>query len=154
MGNRAVITSKTNKFNKGKNRIGLYLHWNGGRDSVDAFLAYAKAKGVRGAESDNGYCFARLAQIVGNYFGGTTSVGVVVLTPDDIEGRCGGWCLDNGVYFIDDEFRVVEGRRREGEYDLREFLNEINEHQSGDEQLIAVELDRATKEYQALYEEK
>lgn len=154
MGNRAIITSKTNKYNKDKNRIGLYLHWNGGRDSVDAFLAYARARGVRGAESDDGYCFARLAQIVGNYFGGTTSVGVVVLTPEDIEDRCAEWGLDNGVYFIDDEFRVVEGKEREDAYDLQDFLNELNLNQLKREQFTDKALDQAVKDYNALYEEK
>ena len=37
MGNRAVITTKENMDNNG---IGIYLHWNGGRDSVRAFLKY------------------------------------------------------------------------------------------------------------------
>lgn len=31
MGNRAIITTK-------KRDLGVYLHWNGGRDSVGAFL--------------------------------------------------------------------------------------------------------------------
>ena len=31
MGNRAVITTE-------KKDLGIYLHWNGGRDSVEAFL--------------------------------------------------------------------------------------------------------------------
>lgn len=154
MGNRAVITTKTHKFNKSKSRIGLYLHWNGGRDSVDAFLAYAKAKGVRDAESEPEYCFARLAQIIGNFFGGNASVGVCTLTPEDIEDRCKGWWLDNGVYFIDEEFRVVEGKGKEGEYSLRKFLNEINDHQPTEEKLFSEELDQAVEKYNALYEEK
>lgn len=35
MGNRAVITTTDQ-------RIGIYLHWNGGKDSVEAFLKYCK----------------------------------------------------------------------------------------------------------------
>lgn len=31
MGNRAIITNKEKK-------VAVYLHWNGGRDSVEAFL--------------------------------------------------------------------------------------------------------------------
>ena len=36
MGNRAVITAFNDKFenNYDKNGIGIYLHWNGGRDSI------------------------------------------------------------------------------------------------------------------------
>jgi hypothetical protein len=37
MGNRAVITDN-------KQRIGIYLHWNGGRDSVEAFLKYCELR--------------------------------------------------------------------------------------------------------------
>ena len=33
MGNRAIITTKDCD-------LSLYLHWNGGRDSVEGFLAY------------------------------------------------------------------------------------------------------------------
>ena len=35
MGNRAVITTPDKK-------IGVYLHWNGGRDSVEGFLQTCK----------------------------------------------------------------------------------------------------------------
>ena len=59
MGNRAIIKGHGNS-------LGIYLHWNGGRDSVEAFLAYCKLKGYR---SDDSYSWARLAQVIGNYFG-------------------------------------------------------------------------------------
>ena len=39
MGNRAVIASATEK-EKG---IGIYVHWNGGVESVEAFLAQRTA---------------------------------------------------------------------------------------------------------------
>lgn len=151
MGNRAVITSKDTKYNRGKCRLGIYVHWNGGRDSVNAFLAYAKAKGVRGIESDESYCISRLAQIIGNYFGGTTSVGVEVLHPQDIKERCGSWYLDNGVYFIDDDFKIVEGNTESEGYDLQKFLQQINETQPTNEQLSEEELIEAKKMYEALY---
>ena len=35
MGNRAVITTA-------EKRIGLYLHWNGGRDTVEPLLKYCE----------------------------------------------------------------------------------------------------------------
>ena len=40
MGNRAVITTKERK-------IGLYLHWNGGRDTVEPLLKYCELQGYR-----------------------------------------------------------------------------------------------------------
>ena len=38
MGNRAIITTKDRD-------LSLYLHWNGGRDSVEGFLAYCDLRG-------------------------------------------------------------------------------------------------------------
>ena len=72
MGNRAVITTKENFDNNG---IGVYLHWNGGRDSVNAFLTYCKMKGFRAPEKDN-YGWARLVQVIANFFGGSLSIGI------------------------------------------------------------------------------
>jgi hypothetical protein len=45
MGNRAVITTTREREPKNSNEIGIYLHWNGGRNSVEAFLTYCKLKG-------------------------------------------------------------------------------------------------------------
>lgn len=60
MGNRAII--------KGKNQaLGVYVHWNGGYDSVNAFCTYCKLKGYRSPETDT-YGIARLAQVIGNFF--------------------------------------------------------------------------------------
>ena len=47
MGNRAVITKDRDLYG-----IGVYLHWNGGRDSVEAFLAYCDLKRYRGNDSE------------------------------------------------------------------------------------------------------
>lgn len=69
MGNRAIIKGV------GTN-IGVYVHWNGGYDSVLAFTQYCKLKGYRSPESDPAYGTARLAQVIGNFFGGSCSVGI------------------------------------------------------------------------------
>jgi len=60
MGNRALIATE-------QKDIELYLHWNGGRDSVEAFLLYCKMQGFRSPEND-GYGWARLSQVIGNFF--------------------------------------------------------------------------------------
>ena len=68
MGNRATVFFTDD----GKAiEAGIYLHWNGGAESVYTFLDYAKSKGVR---TDAVYCMARMCQIIGNYFGGTLSL--------------------------------------------------------------------------------
>jgi len=93
MGNRAVIAFKTKDHGKhGKNQSpAIYLHWNGGRDSVEAFLLAGQRLGVRGGDSS--YCIARLTQIIGNYLGGTLSLGVGCYGNFGDPG-------DNGVYWI------------------------------------------------------
>ena len=120
MGNRAVITTKANMDNNG---VGVYLHWNGGRDSVRAFLKYCELKGYRAPSEDN-YGWARLCQVIGNFFGGSTSLGIDTVNNLD----CNNW--DNGVYLIEG-WEIVGRMYFEGEeqdeYDLVGMLNEINQ---------------------------
>ncbi len=130
MGNRAVITTKEN-FEK--NGVGIYLHWNGGRDSVEGFLKYMKLKGYRTPETDC-YGFARLCQVIGNFFGGTTSIGI------DSVGRLDMNNHDNGVYIIQG-WEVVDRRYHNGveqaQYKLEEMLLSIDKAQPAEEQLGA-----------------
>lgn len=128
MGNRAVITTESNFNNDG---IGIYLHWNGGYDSVNGFLAYCEMKGYRRPELDN-YGWARLCQVIGNFFGGTYSIGIDTVSHLDCDN------YDNGTYFIDN-WRIV-GRKfnnygEQNEYDLEEFMNGIDEHMPKEEQV-------------------
>ena len=129
MGNRAVITTKENFENNG---IGVYLHWNGGYDSVSAFLKYCELKGYRSPSTDN-YGWARLCQVIGNFFGGSTSVGIDVVNNLD----CDNW--DNGVYFIED-WNIVGRKYFEGEeqmnYDLDEMLLAIDRKMPKEEQIF------------------
>ena len=124
MGNRAVITTEDNFNNNG---IGIYLHWNGGYDSVDAFLKYAKFRGVRSPLSDPSYFWSRLSQIIGNYFGGNLSVGINCVNNLDCDN------FDNGVYIIDDNFNIVDRKYYEGEeqteYPLADMLASIDKAQ-------------------------
>jgi len=121
MGNRAVITT----FDNEELSIGVYLHWNGGRDSVEAFLKYCELKGYRCPENDS-YGWARLCQVIGNFFGGTTSIGIDTI--DNLD--CDNW--DNGMYIIKN-WQIVGREYFEGEeqteYELKEMLYTINERQ-------------------------
>ena len=60
MGNRAVIATENRDLE-------VYLHWNGGCDSVQCFLEYCRLKGYRPPEEDH-YGWARLCQVIGNFF--------------------------------------------------------------------------------------
>lgn len=123
MGNRAVITTKENFDNNG---VGIYVHWNGGRDSVEAFLKYCELKGFRSPETDD-YGWARLAQVIANYFGGDgLSIGVNRVDHLDCDNG------DNGTYFIKD-WKIV-GRKyfewtEQQEYPLKGMLEDIDNTQ-------------------------
>ena len=120
MGNRAVITIKENDVPK-EDWNSLYLHWNGGRDSVEPFLHVAKLYGIR-CNSDSSYSIARLSQLIGNTLGGTLSLGVGAYKCLDTNN------FDNGTYIIEDweivEREFFEGKEQQ-EYNFDEFVKEI-----------------------------
>lgn len=120
MGNRAVITTENNFNNNG---IGIYLHWNGGRDSVKNFLKYCEIRGDR-APSQDSYGWARLTQVISNFFGGGLSIGIDTVDKLDCDN------YDNGVYLIDG-WEIVgrkyfNGNEQSG-YDQVEFLLSLDE---------------------------
>lgn len=129
MGNRAVITTKKDWETNG---LGVYLHWNGGRDSVGPFLKYCKLRGFRTPEYDC-YGWARLCQIISNFFGNDgLCIGIERLENLD----CDNW--DNGVY-ITEGWEIVERKYMHGdeqnEYDEQKFLEAIDAVQPLREQL-------------------
>lgn len=128
MGNRAVITTRENFKNNG---VGIYLHWFGDRDSVEAFLKYAELKGHRSPDKDC-YGWARLCQIIGNFFGGSCSIGVDTVNNLDTGN------YDNGTYII--EGWMIVGREcfygKEQKYHrMKDMLIDIDESQPVEEQL-------------------
>ena len=130
MGNRAVITTPERK-------IGLYLHWNGGRDTVEPLLRYCELKGYRAPSSDS-YGWARLCQVVGNFFGGTLSVGIAPYS-DDRRMNPG----DNGIYVVDgwkivDRILPYEGFVEEDEHDFDGMLHALDESMPEAERLGAL----------------
>lgn len=110
MGNRCVIAAADQP------QVGLYLHWNGGPESVLAFLEAAQTLHVRSPGSDPSYFLARLTQIIANWFGGTLSVGLGLVDYLDAS--------DNGVYYVEGDFAVarrsVEGPCSVAELDSRQ----------------------------------
>lgn len=128
MGNRAVITTKDNYENNG---IGIYLHWNGGRDSVTAFLRYCELRGMR-APSDDCYGWASLAGVISNFMGGCGSVGIDNVNRLDCDNG------DNGVYLIDGW--KITGRmhfvgKEQNAYPLNEMLLDIDTAQPTAQQI-------------------
>lgn len=129
MGNRAIIQTKESYENEG---IGIYLHWNGGRDSVEGFLKYCELKGYRAPDYDD-YGWARLCQVIGNFFGGGYSIGI-----DNFTKNAGEY-QDNGTYIIEG-WKIVDRKcwnddwEEQDEYDLTGMLLAINESQPIKEQ--------------------
>ena len=128
MGNRAVITTKENFENNG---IGIYLHWNGGYDSVSALLKYCELKGYRTPDADN-YGWARLCQVIGNFFGGSTSIGIDIVSNLDCDN------YDNGVYIIEG-WKIVDRKYFNGteqkNHGMDKMLIDIDESMPKDEQI-------------------
>lgn len=137
MGNRAVITTEDKQ-------IGVYVHWNGGRNSVEGFLLYCKLKGYRCPENDC-YGWARLCQVIGNFFGGEYSVGIDRYDRLDTDNG------DNGTYIIKDwqiigtEFEPLDKLDIE---QVKNMLVAINGSMPKDEQLLTGDLYKAADELQ------
>jgi hypothetical protein len=123
MGNRAVIAYREEGVPK-EQSTAIYLHWNGGRDSVEGFLKVANQIGVRSSQSD--YAMARLTQIIGNFFGDTLSVGVGIYKRMDTDN------YDNGVYWISSRNgkltivdREFNRNKEQTGYSIEEFSKEV-----------------------------
>ena len=120
MGNRAVISFK-DEYYKEEDSPSIYLHWQGGRDSVEAFLDASKRLGIRG--NDSTYCMARMTQIISNWLGGgQTGIGIGCYSNLDTNNG------DNGTYWIKN-FEIV-GREffngeEQREHDHEEFVQSI-----------------------------
>jgi len=89
MGNRAVVVfTRDNGYSPS-----IYLHWNGGPESVYAFLDALDRYEVG---TDGDYEAARFVQIVGNFFGGSLSLGI-----SNCKSIQSLDCDDNGVYVVE-----------------------------------------------------
>jgi len=117
MGNRAVISNR-----EAWRDVAIYVHWNGGRPSIEAFLKYARHKHLR----DDDYGLARLTQIICNYFGGSLSVGVGNIDRLDTNG-------DHGVYEISN-WEIVGRRNNDPSY---EETDPSGEYEAGVYRVVA-----------------
>ena len=145
MGNRAVVGWIDSKGHWNHHSVGVYLHWNGGRDSIEAFLAYCKACGFRSPTEDD-YGLARFVQVVVNFFG-PDGLSTGVNRVDSLDADNG----DNGLY-ICRGWEIFERQHFDGEeqqeHDFLEMLKEINirqpkDMQLSDEMLAGLALDHA-----------
>lgn len=117
MGNRAVIV---NVNDMRPEATCVYLHWNGGKDSVSAFLKAARELGVEGG-------LPAFAEMLAERFF-ECKVGINIYVEEYGRADCDNG--DNGVYIIDDNFELV-GRifgqiREQEDFDkYQEILNHL-----------------------------
>lgn len=112
MGNRAVITTAP----YGANNTGIYLHWNGGRASIEGFLRAAKRLGFRSPAGDESYALARLTQVIATFFGNDgLSVGIGRLSSLDVDNG------DNGTYLIGGDWEIVGRKFFKGREEIDEL---------------------------------
>ena len=129
MGNRAFLYPESAK--PGKKTLGVYLHWNGGPDSVIPLIRYCKAKRFR--KFSDGYGVARLCQVMGNFFGGTTSLGVEYERPEYVDTNHKPYCITD-----DWEIKNIDDYRDDDwptEQQIREFLVALNDSQPREERI-------------------
>ena len=118
MGNRAVIAFESMPS------IGVYVHWNGGVESVLAFLEAAKQRG-RTPGGDPTYALACLVRVIGEFFGrGGDSVGVGPLEILDTDN----W--DNGLYWVGSNWEITRREHHHG--DTRRTVEELSTSAAGD----------------------
>ena len=108
MGNRAVIT-----FSQASNSPCIYLHWNGGRASVEGFLSAARQLGLRHLDAAGGSVAGRIAEefvmddlaqlIAGSYFG--CKVGMTVYRENF--GQADTDNGDNGTYVLAPDLTIA-----------------------------------------------
>lgn len=100
MGNRAVIT-----FSTANNAPSIYLHWNGGRASVEGFLTAARELGLRHAPTPQAQADAldNIAEMLARYFF-RCNVGMNVYRLHFAGAdRDNG---DNGTYVLDQDLQI------------------------------------------------
>jgi hypothetical protein len=100
MGNRAVITAST----KRTGAVGIYLHWNGGIESVLAFCHAARDRGYRDPSADDSYAMARLCGLIHEFFGvyESTSLGIGCIEHLDTDN------YDNGTFVIGKDWNITD----------------------------------------------
>lgn len=158
MGNRAVVTfaGKNDiqkyvkdcerpmhlegfvKDNPGK--VGVYLHWNGGYDSIMPFCMACRELGFRSPTYDD-YGIACFVQLARNFLG-IDGLGVGVDSLSNLDCNNG----DNGVFVVDGGWEII-GR----EYECREQTRDDKYYEEFKNYLVdlAHAIEHARKEFDA-----
>ncbi len=102
MGNRAVIAFTTETMPAPPHSVGVYLHWNGGPESVQAFVDVLRDHGFRSPGADMSYAIASFTGLAFAFFDASgLSLGVGPLDQLD----CDNW--DNGMYIVGPRWEIL-----------------------------------------------
>lgn len=144
MGNRAVVTWAPDE--NIDDCLGVYLHWNGGIDSIKAFLTYCKIREFREPDKDN-YGYSHFCQVVCNYFGGGLDCGIDLCKNLDCDNG------DNGVYLCKgwDIVGHMYGEPVHDGFNMLSMLIDINASQPESEQLKRETLEQC---YRTIHQEE
>lgn len=117
MGNRAVVTFGTTKFSPC-----IYLHWNGGRASVEGFLNAVKALRINPPDArwglvDEERFMEQAAKVIGPWFFGNDPGFTIYLEKYGSADSDNG---NNGTYILDRSTLGIKSRR------FRQDSEEIN----------------------------
>ena len=114
MGNRAFIGFENNPIN-------IYVHWNGGIESIKAFCDVAKERGFADPTYDASYAMARLIGLIHEFFGVTNSSSLGVCTFSSAEEEIDAITYaDNGKYIIGKDWQII--RHYQYSYDDQELV--------------------------------
>lgn len=102
MGNRATITFEPYY----KSSPCIYVHWNGNKQSVEAFCEAARTLKYRDPSSDPSYAFARFTGLLAVFYGLDNDIYLGVGTNKELNSAGD----DNGVYVLGEDWDIVERR--------------------------------------------
>lgn len=111
MGNRAVIA-----FHNNEHAPVVYLHWNGGKASVEGFLQAAKQLGLdpQKFRSDTAFMDAFAKMIAIRFF--DCAVGQTVYRQQ--YGKADTNNYDNGVYIISQQLKIIGRLYNQGQEEI------------------------------------
>lgn len=147
MGNRATVVLWNGEREPAKQRFSpaIYLHWNGGPESVYAFLAELDRREVR---ADQEYEAARFVQLVGEFFDqseqGGLSLGIVNGPSSDVHDDLDKIQTDhgnNGLYLVDRTGETPRVRRFTETHSARATFVEWDEYAVIAERRVALQSD-------------
>jgi hypothetical protein len=130
MGNKALIAPQNG-------HIGIELHWNGGRDSINAFLEYGRLAGLPPLGKNDSGIFNFVTVLV-NFFGNDGHNVYPVAIPQslpELEQLNPG---DNGIYIVDGWKiikRLCKPTFEQRDHDLDEMLKAIDAAQPARDKL-------------------